>query len=102
MFLNYQLVNVLWPNNNTPIGAGSLAPLYDGNAQPTVAQQPVANTILETYHQDINCLSCHTGATVAGQKQTLASDYSFLFGEASNPAAQSKKSKSKLMRVKLP
>lgn len=102
VFLNYQLVNVLWPNNNTPIGPGSLAPLYDGNAQPTVAQQPVANTILETYHQDINCLSCHTGATVAGQKQTLASDYSFLFGEASNPAAQSKKSKSKLMRVKLP
>ncbi|STQ91439.1 hypothetical protein [Iodobacter fluviatilis] len=102
VFLNYQLVNVLWPNSNTPIYPGATSPLPDGNAQPPVAQQPVANTVLETYHQDINCLSCHTGATVAGQKQTLASDYSFLFGEASNPTTQSKKSKSKLMRVKLP
>ncbi|AZN36347.1 hypothetical protein [Iodobacter ciconiae] len=102
VFLNYQLVNVLWPNSNTPIYPGATSPLPDGNAQPPVAQQPVANTVLETYHQDLNCLSCHTGATVAGQKQTFASDYSFLFGEASNPVTQTKKSKSKLMRVKLP
>ncbi|NHQ85470.1 hypothetical protein HA050_04990 [Iodobacter sp. HSC-16F04] len=102
VFLNYQLVNVLWPNSNTPIYPGATAPLPDGNAQPPVAQQPVANTVLETYHQNLSCLSCHTGATIAGQGQTLASDYSFLFGEASNPSAQSKKSKSKLMRVKLP
>lgn len=65
VFLNYQLVNTLWPNANTSIPPGSTTPLTNGNAQPPESQQPVASTILETYHQTINCLTCHTNAPVA-------------------------------------
>lgn len=112
VFLNYQLVNVLWPNANTSIPAGATIPLTNGNAQPPEAQQPVANSVLETYHQDINCLSCHTYAPVASatsakrvlkimrsgmavkkvsaEAATLASDYSFLFSEAKTKTAAQK------------
>lgn len=86
VFLNYQLVNVLWPNNNSPIAPDSPVPLTAGDPQPPAAQQPVANVVLETYHQDKHCLSCHTYAPVAGANATLASDYSFLYANASNPA----------------
>jgi hypothetical protein len=75
VFLNYQLVNVLWPNNNTQIPPGATVPLTDGNAQPTQAQQPVANTVLETYFQKNYCLACHTSAPIAstgGTQNTLA------------------------------
>lgn len=86
VFLNYQLVNVLWPNSNTPLGPGATVPLPNGDAQPPVALQPVANAILETYNQKLNCLSCHTGAPIANQLNTkLGSDYSFLFDSATNP-----------------
>ncbi|MEY2564582.1 MAG: hypothetical protein QOH88_2775 [Verrucomicrobiota bacterium] len=113
VFLNYQLVNVLWPNDNTSIPAGATVPLTDGNATPKQSQQPVANTVLETYHQNLNCLACHTFAPVASTASTktaitvkaplrsagvtpavqasptpppaLASDYSFLFSEAQMP-----------------
>lgn len=112
VFLNYQLVNVLWPNNNTSIPKGDTIPLTDGGATPPQAQQPVANTVLETYHQNIFCLACHASAAIAqpGASRTLirvrtrgtqltkafsttdtpqiASDYSFLFSEAqSKPTA---------------
>lgn len=90
VFLNYQLVNVLWPNNNTPIGAGATVPLTNGDAQPPVNQQPVANVVLETYHQNLNCLSCHASAPIAGPKATLASDYSFLYDAATNPSTLSR------------
>ena len=115
VFLNYQLVNVLWPNANTSIPAGATTPLTDGDAQPPLAQQPVANTVLETYHQNLNCLSCHTAAPVASTTSlkaplrvmrqatlsanppapgvsatTLASDYSFLFGEAQTSPLKAK------------
>lgn len=115
VFLNYQLVNVLWPNANTSITAGATTPLTDGDAQPPLAQQPVANTVLETYHQNLNCLSCHTAAPVASTTSlkaplrimrqttlstnppalgasatTLASDYSFLFGEAQSSPLKAK------------
>lgn len=114
VFLNYQLVNTLWPNANTSIPPGSTTPLTDGNAQPPESQQPVASTVLETYHQTINCLTCHTNAPTASTAATqplvavlrfsrtqrekahatapassqaarLASDYSFLFSEAKSP-----------------
>ncbi|NJL27468.1 MAG: hypothetical protein HC897_06005 [Thermoanaerobaculia bacterium] len=111
VFLNYQLVNTLWPNANTSIPPGASTPLTDGNAQPPETQQPVANTILETYHQTINCLTCHASAPIATpgtpelrvvvrrpssepakplsagatSEASLASDYSFLFGEAQSP-----------------
>lgn len=112
VFLNYQLVNVLWPNNNTSILAGATIPLTDGDATPKQSQQPVANTVLETYHQNLNCLACHTSAAVAStssarqslsnkrpadaagkasvvtgaSQPALASDYSFLFSEAQTTA----------------
>jgi hypothetical protein len=108
VFLNYQLVNTLWPNANTTIQPGATTPLTNGNAQPPETQQAVASTILETYHQPINCLTCHTNAPVASttaakstvvvlsastlakrkaagvaaSSATLAADYSFLFSEA--------------------
>lgn len=113
VFLNYQLVNTLWPNANTTIPPGSTTPLTDGNAQPPESQQPVASTVLETYHQTITCQTCHTNAPIAsiattqapvvvrrsspqpgkaqarasaaGQAAKLASDYSFLFSEAQSP-----------------
>jgi hypothetical protein len=118
VFLNYQLVNVLWPNNNTPIAPGMTTPLPAGNPQPV---QPVANTVLETYHQTLTCLTCHVSAPIAqtgtaeravvkisrsaltaeppppGKASALAapsapfaSDYSFLFGEATTPPAAAK------------
>lgn len=115
VFLNYQLVNTLWPNANTTIPAGATIPLTKGNSQPPETQQPVASTILETYHQNIDCLTCHTNAAVASttaarsevvvlsaatlakrqaaSKSTAdpakpATDYSFLFSEAqAAPAA---------------
>jgi len=90
VFLNYQLVNVLWPNNNTPIGAGATVPLTSGDAQPPLNQQPVANVVLETYHQNLNCLSCHVKAPIAGAQATLAADYSFLYDAATNPATMAK------------
>lgn len=95
VFLNYQLVNVLWPNNNTPINPGATVNLTDGDATPPMAQQAVANSVLETYHQSLNCLKCHVGAPIAGNQATLASDYSFLFNNASNPPAKPGKAASK-------
>lgn len=90
VFLNYQLVNVLWPNNNTPIGPGASVPLTNGDAQPPINLQPVANAVLETYHQTLNCLSCHASAPIAGINATLAADYSFLYDSASNPPTLAK------------
>ncbi|MDX1998911.1 MAG: hypothetical protein SF066_14435 [Thermoanaerobaculia bacterium] len=113
VFLNYQLVNTLWPNANTSIPPGSTTPLTDGNAQPPESQQPVANTVLETYLQGVTCQTCHTNAPIASASAgtarspvrirrsgshppvktlysaPLAADYSFLFSEAeSSPAAR--------------
>jgi len=107
VYLNYQLVNVLWPNNNTMIQPGATTPLTQGNSQPTTAVTYVANTTLETYFQNnAQCLDCHTGAPIAsvtsgnvvkirstrgpnavavGSSATYASDYSFLFSSAQTP-----------------
>lgn len=90
VFLNYQLVNVLWPNNNTPIGPKAHLPLPNGDAQPTLEQGPVANAVLETYHQSKNCLSCHIYAPIASAKTKLAADYSFLYEGATNSSTFSK------------
>lgn len=89
VFLNYQLVNVLWPTNNSATGGpGATVPLTAGNPNPPVTQQPVASTVLETYKQALTCLTCHVGAPVSGSA-TLASDYSFLFSEAQTPSGGS-------------
>ncbi|WP_440055252.1 hypothetical protein ACSLBF_03685 [Pseudoalteromonas sp. T1lg65] len=92
VFANYQLVNTLWSsasiNDNEPSGNPPVAPLSISGATPTISEVPVANTMLETYAQGFNCLSCHAFASVAKEaKQQLggksyATDYSFVFGLA--------------------
>jgi hypothetical protein len=104
VFLNYQLVDVLWPNNSTHIAAKATIPLTMGDPRPPI-QQPVANTTLETYIQDQTCLYCHVSAPISSAQSRpvlripkprlqqasaprttstgiYASDYSFLFSEA--------------------
>jgi hypothetical protein len=90
VFVNYQLVDVLWPNDSTAIRPGATIPLTEGDPQPPPAAQPVANTTLETYAQDATCLSCHASAPIAtvqpgddeAPSPTYASDYSFLLSRA--------------------
>ncbi len=104
VFLNYQLVNVLWPNSSAPITKGAKTPLPAGDPQPPRANQVVANSTLETYFQTkLNCMDCHQGAPIASvntgslmlkvsrsgtstEGTPLASDYSFLFSTAHSPA----------------
>ena len=111
VFKYYQLVNVLWPNANKKIPAGAMTPLTDGNPQPPNAQGGLVNTTLETYFQgstpgnaQLNCLQCHVYGTAAPQQGgrppsctvttinnqrppgPCASDYSFLFGNATCPS----------------
>ena len=63
VFLNYQLVNTLWPNASTTIVPGSAIAVPTGNPQPQ--GEPVANTTLETYVQKTICLDCHKSAPIA-------------------------------------
>lgn len=65
VFLNYQLVNTLWSNQNTPIRAGARVPLFAGQLSPAPTQEPVASTVLETYVQQVTCLACHASAPIA-------------------------------------
>jgi hypothetical protein len=111
----YQLVDTLWPSDNTTIPAGARTPLYDGNPQPPLAQGGLLNPLIETYFQGgdpnltggnnprgfLSCQSCHVSAGIARQPvktqcsvgtlqgQTApgscASDYSFLFKDATCP-----------------
>jgi hypothetical protein len=111
----YQLVDTLWPSDNTTIPAGARTPLYDGNPQPPLGQGGLLNPLIETYFQGgdpnltggnnprgfLSCQSCHVGAgiaaqptktqctvaTIRGQTQPgpCASDYSFLFKNATCP-----------------
>jgi hypothetical protein len=105
VFLNYQLVNTLWSNQNTPIQAGARTPLIAAQLSPGPSQEPVANTTMETYVQNLTCLTCHASAPIAtvnppkatkvfnpataGSPATAqnpyASDYSFLFQTAKQP-----------------
>jgi len=114
VFLNYQLVNVLWASNSTNIPSGATVPLTKGDPQPNPGTQPVANTTLETYRQAKSCLDCHAFASIAplnnklnkktvnvlqeSNKQKVqagtpiyASDYSFLFSRATSPPVKSKR-----------
>jgi hypothetical protein len=108
VFLNYQLVNTLWSNQSTHISAGARTPLFAGQLSPGPSQEPVANTTLETYVQNLTCLACHASAPVASSKPAAttrifdpakagtpatatnpyASDYSFLFNNAQDPKAR--------------
>lgn len=105
VFLNYELVNTLWSNQNTTIAPGARVPLVAAQLSPSQSQEPVANTTMETYVQNLTCLTCHVSAPIAkvplshrliktkifdpataGTPETdvnpLASDYSFLFKTA--------------------
>ena len=105
VFLNYELVNTLWSNQNTTIAPGSRTPLPTPQLSPGPSQEPVANTTMETYVQSLTCLDCHASApiatikpststrifdpTTAGSaataKNPYASDYSFLINNAQQP-----------------
>lgn len=95
VFTNYQLVNVLWSsaavNDNVPPGNPPLTPLSTSGETPSLNTVPVANTMLETYAQGFNCLSCHAYASVARDAQlqlggkAYATDYSFIFSFANKP-----------------
>jgi hypothetical protein len=108
VFLNYQLVNVLWSNQNTTIPAGARTPLVAAQLSPGASQEPVANTTMETYVQNLTCLTCHASAPIAtvapagataltkvfnpatagspaAAQNPYASDYSFLFKNAKQP-----------------
>lgn len=107
VYLNYELVNTLWSNQNTPIQAGAHAPLIAAELSPGASQEPVANTTMETYVQSQTCLSCHASATIASIKPVTstkifdpakagtpataqnpyAADYSFLLNNAQQPKA---------------
>jgi len=105
VFLNYELVNTLWSNQNTTVAAGAHTPLVAAQLSPGLDQEPVANATLETYVQNLTCLSCHASAPIATVKPAkltkiydpktagtpatannpCASDYSFLLGNAKTP-----------------
>lgn len=107
VFLNYELVNTLWSNQNTTIPAGSRTPLPAPQLSPGPSQEPVANATMETYVQSLTCLSCHASAPIASvtpktvtkvydpatantprtAQNPYASDYSFVFDNAGSPAA---------------
>jgi len=107
VFLNYELVNTLWSNQNTPIQPGAHIPLIAAQLSPGPSQEPVANTTMETYVQSLTCLSCHasaaiatvtpvgstkiydpaTAGTPATQQNPYAADYSFLLNNAQQPKA---------------
>jgi hypothetical protein len=89
VFANYELVNVLWSsasvNDQLPPGNPPITPLSTSGETPSISSIPVANTMLETYAQGFNCLSCHANASIsssAGAKKSYATDYSFIFGTA--------------------
>jgi hypothetical protein len=99
VFQYYQLVDVLWsgspinPYMNASGTPGPTIPLPMSGATPDPTSLPVANTTMETFVQTTTCFNCHVYAAVAGSSSSgsqYASDYSFLFGEATSPAARGK------------
>jgi hypothetical protein len=106
VFLNYELVNTLWSNQNTTIPAAARVPLPTPQLSPGPSQEPVANTTMETYVQNLTCLACHASAAIATVKPAkstkifdpatagssataqnpYAADYSFLINNAQQPA----------------
>jgi hypothetical protein len=90
VWLHYKLINVLWsqtpppPPPTTPVKI----PLHPKGMQPL---EPVANTTMETYIQHQTCTGCHRYASIstAGGCSTgldsVASDFSFAFGDAQAP-----------------
>jgi hypothetical protein len=102
VFQYYQLVDVLWSGSpqdsytNTPGNPGPNPPLSMSGATPDPNALPVANSTMETYVQQMTCLSCHVFANVPPStdcypnvppsKNCYASDFSFIMGDAQSPA----------------
>ncbi|MCO8171433.1 hypothetical protein NJC40_27070 [Pseudomonas sp. 21LCFQ02] len=84
VFQYYKLINVLWDGSPTAPspepGANAPAPLVYGTFN-SDGNVPAANTVLETYIQNVSCDGCHKNAKIAG-KSGLAADFSFLFENA--------------------
>lgn len=86
VFLNYELVSVLWSDSavdeNQPGEAVPTVPLSLSGLRPTVADLPLANTMMETYVQEKTCQDCHSNAAIAesafDQSPTQGGDYSFI------------------------
>jgi hypothetical protein len=89
VFQYYELVDVLWstsPQDTYTNQPGQPGPtmLSMSGATPDPSALPVANTTVETFVQNLTCMSCHVTAKTAGG--TYASDFSFILGDAQSPA----------------
>lgn len=87
VFLNYRLVNVMWPQSGVGFPVGGITPLSQGGAAPTTG---LSNVTAETYVQATTCLDCHQSAPIAcssasGPNPGFAADYSFQLSRASEP-----------------
>ncbi|APJ02472.1 hypothetical protein [Silvanigrella aquatica] len=83
VFLNYQLVNVVWANSPQIIQPGAPVPLTDGNQQPS--DTIVANTTMETYFQETkSCLFCHQYASIADVSSTKSKSKNHFILETQN------------------
>jgi hypothetical protein len=95
----YQLVSAMWWTTSTGdhMDGGAPVPLSTTGLQPQDRCKNnqsgcVANTTLETYRQDTNCLTCHVDAGIATVNgggtcggAACAADYSFVFSAAELP-----------------
>ena len=67
VWANYRLIGTQWQKNENP--GGPMAPTYLGNVT------------LETFIQkNSSCISCHSGATITFNTDTIKTNLSFLFG----------------------
>lgn len=87
VFLNYRLINTLWPQSGEGFSVGAIIPISQGGAAPTTG---LSNVLAETYAQDRTCLDCHQFAPIAcssaaGPDPQQAADYSFQLSRASEP-----------------
>jgi hypothetical protein len=103
VFQYYQLIDVLWSGSpqdsytNSPGQPGPKSPLSMSGATPDPSALPVSNVTLETYVQNLTCLTCHVNAKISDG--TYASDYSFLIGEAQSPGAMTAAVRSRRQRT---
>ncbi|HEY1720106.1 MAG TPA: hypothetical protein VGG27_02590 [Magnetospirillaceae bacterium] len=80
----YQLIDVQWPQAPEQLPKPpQAAPLPTGSPSTTRLLNPVLETYLQRYNQEISCLSCHQMArTAESTDQPFAADYSFLLSHA--------------------
>lgn len=95
IWLNYELVDVLWNQNGSGNGASvknRTPPLPVGaQLRPKPDSQKVVNTTMETYAQDLTCTDCHTYGTISstppcGSKPQYETDFSHLYDDAACPS----------------